>query len=93
MVGESGVAMMPFHHDSGERVAMAVALRVCLWDVVRNLGCCASVCDESISAGKWGELSDRYARTRGACMLSSWPERARVRYEVPVNGTPASWVY
>jgi hypothetical protein len=40
MVGESGVPMMPFHHDSGERGAMAVDLeRVCLWDVVRNLVC------------------------------------------------------
>ena len=33
-------------------------------------------------AGKWVELSHEYARTGGACMLSSWPERARAMYVI-----------
>ncbi len=73
--------MMPFHHDSGERGAMAVALSgsACeVWMWFENWFA-ASVCDKSISAENGGGLSDEYAHTGGACTLGTWPQRERAR--------------
>jgi hypothetical protein len=69
MIGESGMPMMPFHHDSGE----------CgfgqNWVV-------ASVCDPGIGGREMGGVIPRICTHRGACMLSSWPERARAMYVI-----------